>query len=135
MSATLNGLVPAFYTSSPLIDDHPCLQEPLGCGSSLSRKLSPELQVPFVVCLLCVDASDPQDKSEDLVLANNLSSKFLDQNWLHAIVVIVINHMPILVVLVEDLCVTKGANLLISIGLIENPFLLHPPHSLFHRLA
>jgi hypothetical protein len=37
VSATHNGLVSAFYTSSPSIDGHPPLQERLGCGSSLSQ--------------------------------------------------------------------------------------------------
>jgi hypothetical protein len=40
VSVTHNGLLSTFYTSSPLIANHPPLQEPLGCGLSLLQALS-----------------------------------------------------------------------------------------------
>jgi hypothetical protein len=109
----------------------------------LRPKLPTELQVALVrisrkmlECSLCVDTGDPQDESEDSVGPVTCLPSFLYRNRLHAVIVVVFNHMPILVVVVEDLCVAKRANLLLFVGVDENPFFLpHPPHSLFRRLT
>jgi hypothetical protein len=98
----------------------------------LCRKLPPELQVALLrisgkmlECSLRVDAGDPQDESEDSVGPVTYLSSSLYRNRLHAVVVVVVNHMPILVVVVEDLCVAKRASLLLSVVVSENPFFYH----------
>jgi hypothetical protein len=73
--------------------------------------------------VLGVDASDPQDESKDSVWPVTCLPSFLDRNQLHAVVVFVVNHMVMLVVVMEDLRVTEGTYLLVSVGIVENfPF-------------
>ena len=95
----------------------------------LHRKFPPELQVALLgisgkmlKCSLCVDVGDPQDESKHSVWPVTRLPSYLDRNRLHAVVVIVVDHMPILVVVVEDLCAAKRTNLLLSVGIVENPF-------------
>jgi hypothetical protein len=54
----------------------------------------------MLICSLLVDAGDPQDESKDLVWPVTCLPRILDQNLLHVVVVIVVNHIPILVVVV-----------------------------------
>jgi hypothetical protein len=103
----------------------------------ICHKLSPEVQVAvfgishkILVCSLRVDASHPQDEREDSVWPVTSLLSFLDQNRLHALAIVGVNHMPILVVVVEDLLVTEGTYLLVSVGI-----LVESPHSLFRRLT
>jgi hypothetical protein len=137
----------------------------------LCCKLSSELQVALLgisrkrlVCLLRVEASDPQDESKDSIWPITCLPSFLDCNRLHGVVVIVVvivggccccwwllltvavivvvivggccccwqllavvvNQMPMLVVVGEDLCVTEAMYLLVSFGLVKNPVFTAP---------
>ncbi len=82
----------------------------------LPGKLPPKLQVALLCisakilkCSLRVDARDTQDESKDWVGPVTRLPGFLYQNRFHLVVVVVVNHMPILVVVVEDFCVAKRA--------------------------
>jgi hypothetical protein len=76
----------------------------------------------ILICTLCVDPTDAQDKNKHSVGPVTGLPSFLNGNRLHAVVVVVIHHMPVLIVVVVDLGKFEGMYLLIFVSIREDKF-------------
>jgi hypothetical protein len=67
--------------------------------------------------MLHIYPGDAQDNIKHLVWLITSLPRFLNGKRLHAVVIVVIYHMPVLIVVVEDLGIFEGSMyLLISVG-------------------